>query len=608
MPIALPSLGDAVAEARRTLRRFPFAILAAVVAATANILLIEQIGVEQTNGRLMATAALGLPLFTALTLLAERLRRRGAWLALNLAGVAVLAGFFAGSAWWSDQIFFSRFVQCAIVFHLLVVLVPFVRRRLPNAFWQFSLTLLMRGVLATAFSIVLFAGLALALAAVKELFGVDVPQTAWARVWSVITFVFSSWFFLGGVPEDVEALEAQRYYPVGVRVLAQYILVPLASSYLVILTLYLGKVVVTWDWPSGWIGYLVSGVAAAGILAVLLGHPATETGEQRWVATFTRQFWFAILPAVAMLWLALYQRIHQYGFTEPRYFLLVLSVWLAALAVFYAVTRSRNIAVIPASLACVALATFAGPWSGFALSEGSQVRRLRAALERGGLLAEGALRPAPREVSAADRDVVNGTVRYLVAVHGTDAIAPWFADTTVRRAVIAAGVNGRVRSEEVDRWADTVVTHIGLRYRRPQPRSQTRQFAYQSPAVGAVPLRGFDYLVPIRRSTADTGYAAAWTSEPLAVRVTRGAETLALVPLDSLFARIRAADADRAPPTWDRGRRQPPLIRGLRPAMFAQDAAGGSVRVVLDLLEGTDSAGVVRVEKVTGRVLVAVRR
>ena len=39
---------------------------------------------------------------------------------------------------------------------------------------------------------------------------------------------------------------------------AQYTLVPLVSMYLVILTLYFGKVVVTWDWPQGWIGYLVS--------------------------------------------------------------------------------------------------------------------------------------------------------------------------------------------------------------------------------------------------------------------------------------------------------------------------------------------------------------
>lgn len=613
MPIALPSLGEAVAAAHRTLRRFPLVILAAAVAATANILMMEEVGPDWTHERLLTTAVLGMGLFTALQLFAERLRRRGAWPVLHLVGLLALAGFFAGYEWWSQQIFFGRFTQLAIAFYLLILILPFARRGLPNAFWHFGRILLERGVLTAVFGVVLWLGLVLALAAADNLFGVDVPPTGYGRLWAVVTFVFGSWFFLGGVPADVEALELQRDYPAVIRVFAQYVLVPLVSAYLVILTLYLGKVVVTWNWPSGWIGYLVTGVAAAGIFAILLVHPDEAAGGRPWVATFTRQFWIGILPSVVMLWLALYQRIHQYGLTEPRYFLGVLSVWLGAIAVYYAVTRSRNIAVIPASLALVALITLAGPWSGYAMSERSQVRRLRATLERNGMLADGTLRPAPREVSAEDRAEISGSTRYLVEVHGTDAIAPWFADTAVRRAVVAAGVNGRVHADEVDRWADTAVTHLGVRYEPPSRPTGVRHFRYPMPEMAAVPVREYDYLLPLRgqpAGAAESSYVAVWSPRPLAVRVLRAGDTVLVARLDSMLARLRERDRNRQPTYGRYGVRLSPPDPGLRPEMFVADAEGRGVRgrVTVQLLEGTDSAGVVRVERMVGRVLLAVRR
>lgn len=613
MPLALPSLGDAVAAALRALRRFPLTLLSAVTVATANILLMEQVGPDWTHERLMATAGLGLPAFTAAVLFAERLRRRGAWLALHLAALFVLGGFYLGYEWWSGQLFFGRFIQLAVAFHLLAVVLPFARRGIPNAFWQFSRILLERGVITAAFGLVIFLGLALALAAADNLFGVDVPETGYPRIWMVVTFVFGSWFFLAGVPEDVEALETRRDYPAVIRVFAQYVLVPLASAYLVILTLYLGKVVVTWDWPSGWIGNLVTGVAVAGIFAILLVHPATESGEQRWVATFTRQFWLAILPSVAMLWLALYQRVHQYGLTEPRYFLIVLSLWFAAVAVYYTVTRSKNIAIIPASLAVVAVVTLGGPWSGYAMSQASQVGRLREALTRSGMLVDGTLRPEGREVSADDRTEISGAVRYLVAVHGTDAFASWIADTTRRRAVIRAGIWGRVYPEEADRWAELVVRYLGVRYERARRPTQPRRFSYASADWPAIPLRAYDYLLPLRSevgAAADSGYVAVWSPSPFAVRVMRGEDTVLVAPLDAMLATLRALDADREPIRGRGGVLMTPPLPGQVPEMFVTEAEGAGVRarVNVELLEGADSSGVVTVRKLTGTVLLALRR
>jgi hypothetical protein len=622
MPLALPSLGAAVVAAQRTLRRFPLVLAAAALAAAASVLAIEDVGPEWLHARLILMASLGIPLFTAAALLAERQARRAlAQLALGALGAVLLAGFFAGWPHWSDPVRFGRYVQLSVAFHLFVVFVPFVGRDGRNAFWQYNRVLLERAIVAAIFTGTLFLGIDLALVALDKLFGVDVPPTAYPRVWAVIAFVFNTWFFLGGVPEDPAALEERRDYPAVLRIFAQYALVPLVSVYLVILTLYLGKVVVTWDWPSGWIGWLVSGVAAAGIFALLLVHPITDDPEQRWIATFTRQFWIAVLPSVVMLWLALYQRVHQYGITERRYSLILLSLWLAALAVYYALTRSRNIRVIPVSLCVLALLTFAGPWGAYAVSEGSQAGRLHATLERNGMFAGGMVRAPAREVSAEDRAEISAATRYLLETHGSGAIAPWFADTSARRVVRIAGERGRENWDQADRWADTIVTRLGVAYiSRAAARTGPQYSNYSAPVVTELSVRGFDYLLTIGdagKGQPDSALHATWSRRPLAVRVVRERDTLVVVPLDSMLTRLRARDAQRprqaaaAPgPGGPEGRGRPRAVVEPRAELFIADAESRTARarVYVGGITVKDSAGARRVESVTGRVLLALKR
>jgi hypothetical protein len=621
MPLALPSLGAAVTGAQRTLRRFPLVLAAAALAAAASVLSIEDVGPEWLHARLITTASLGIPLFLAAALLAERQgRRAAAQVVLGLAGAVLIAGFFAGWPHWSDPVRFGRYVQLSVAFHLFVVFVPFARTGPRNAFWQFNRVLLERAILSAAFTGTLFLGLVLALAALDKLFGVDVPNTAYPRVWAVIAFVFNTWFFLGGVPEDPAALEERRDYPAVLRVFAQYALVPLVSVYLMILTLYLGKVIVTWDWPSGWIGNLVSGVAAAGIFALLLVHPIAEDAEQRWIATFARQFWLAVIPSIVMLWLALYQRVHQYGITERRYFLILLSLWLAGLAVYYGVTRAKTIRIIPVSLCVVALLTIAGPWGAYTVSERSQVGRLRATLERNGMFAAGAVRAPAREVSAEDRAEISAVVRYLLETHGTGAIAPWFADTSARRVVLAAAERGRESLDQGDRWADTVVTRLGVAY---VSRSAARMGAlytnYQTGDAAALPVRGFDYLLPIRDASKggpDSVSVATWSRRPFAVRVVRGRDTLVVVPLDSMLARLRAREAGR--PGGPDMLRSAGAPRAMAPRTVVEprselfttegESRSARARVYVRLIAVKDSAGTRRIESLTGRVLLALKR
>jgi hypothetical protein len=505
----LPSMQRLTEEALSTAHRFPLAMASGAIAAFAGILMVNSGGDEEFPLRLMYAGLLGLPLFVGLQLVSERYDwPRVARLLAMGAGVALLAVVYFLRPGWSDTVATERFFQLSLGLHLFVAVGPYLGVDERNGFWQYNMSLFVRFLLAAVFTAVLFAGLSVALLAIDNLFGLDVDGKWYGRLWFVLAFVAQPWLFLGGVPDDFQALEERTTYPNVLKIFAQYILAPIVALYLVILTVYLGKVLLTQEWPSGWIGWLVSSVATAGILSLLLLQPIRDREENRWVGTYARWFYVALIPSIAMLLMAIWKRIDQYGVTERRYYLVVLSLWLAGIALFYVIRRRGSIKVIPATLGLLAFLTIAGPWGAFAVSERSQVARLEGILEANGLLADGRLQPPSAEVSFADRREISAVVRYLAQTHGVEALDPWFdgglagigddgidaepaarveADSEAARIVAAMGV------EYVDRWAGV---------------SESTFSCYVGEGRAPIEIGGYDYAIRDWNAVSDSVWIA----------------------------------------------------------------------------------------------------
>ncbi|HEY6224666.1 MAG TPA: DUF4153 domain-containing protein [Gemmatimonadales bacterium] len=528
----LPTLGVVLGAANRSARRFPLVLACGVLAAIAGIFLFNA-SEEEPYVRLLATATLGLPLFFALTLTGERrfgpgdARRWG----LQAVGVVALALFWALWPGWPEPVQLARYVELSVSFHLLAAVLPYAGVDEQNGFWQYNKALFMRMLVAGLFAGVLYVGLAIALAALDKLFGVDVAHDAYGRLWVIIAFVFTTWFFTGGIPEDLAALEQRRDVPAGLRIFAQYVLVPIVVIYLVILTLYLGKIVIEQEWPSGWIGYLVSSVATVGILAWLLVRPLEDT-EQRWVRTYTRGFYVAILPAIVMLWLAIGKRVAQYGVTERRYFMIVLSLWWAGIAIYYTLGKSRNIKVIPASLCVLGLVTFLGPWGAYRVSLASQRGRLDHLVAQYGLKPSAAQHDLPFD----DRKEIAATLRYLLERGDGKAIAARFGGPAAAKPV---NVESRVRS---------VMASLGVAYVNQWQRSDSLETLSLSSNFDTTPIRiaGFTYVLHLPgQSMGDSveiepGTFVSYKKEQNAFRVTTNGRSVLDIPLQPLFDRALA--------------------------------------------------------------------
>jgi hypothetical protein len=478
--------------ARSAVVRFPLVIASALLAALAAVL-----GIDSEDGRMWArwfvTASLGLPLFFAVALFAERRARRVAVGAgARLLGLLGLGAFFFAWPSWSDPIALTRYFQLSIGLHLLAAFLPYVGLDENNGFWQYNRALFLRFLTAGIYSAVLFVGLAIALAALDNLLGVSVDEESYFRLFVLIGLVFNTWFFTAGVPEDLGALQRVTDYPRGLRVFAQFVLVPLVVVYLMIVTAYIARILITRVWPSGWIGYLVSALAALGILALLLVHPERERSDQRWIEVYARWFYVGLFPSIVMLLLAIWKRIDQYGVTEHRYLLTVLALWLAGIALFYSVTRSRNIRVIPTTLALLAFLTFVGPWSAYAVSRASQRERLEGLLERSGVLVDGIARAATTEVPAEDREQMTAVLWYLVERHGTGSIDPWFEGRLAEiDSIGGTGTSGRGEARE---RANLIMRHLGMEPVGPGGAQVGEFVSYQAQARKELrPLRGFDF-------------------------------------------------------------------------------------------------------------------
>ncbi|MBD3403273.1 DUF4153 domain-containing protein [candidate division GN15 bacterium] len=429
-----PSYDHVLRAAGGTARRFPFMLLSALAGAAAAIIAVEHQTGEfaQLLQRLLLTAALGLPLFFALTVWAERQTwSSSARLAVQAAGVVLLVGYYLSlpADPFSPVMHIVRFLLLAIGLHFLVAFVPYMGGDQINGFWHYNKALFLRFLTAALYSAVLFVGLVIALAALDYLFGVDIPEDRYIQLWILMAGVFNTWFFLAGVPDDLAGLNQAEQYPKGLKVFTQFVLLPLVALYFVILIAYELKIVVTWDWPKGWVSQLVLWYSVVGILSLLLLYPLRTLAENRWVRLFITWFFRALAPLVIMLYFAILTRIGDYGFTENRYFVLAMAIGLTIVMIYFIVSRTKDIRIIPMVLCALAILSAFGPWSAFSVAESSQQGRLHGYINQYNLLDRAAT--GESDVPFEDRREISSIVRYLGEWHGAEAFRPFLDDSTL---------------------------------------------------------------------------------------------------------------------------------------------------------------------------------
>ncbi len=422
-----PSLQALAHASKKVLLRFPLEIAFALAGTLAATVLIElsdlKVAAESYCLRFIMIANLGLVLSLSLSLLSERnsytVSKKYLLRALL---ILVTGGLFFLIDPLKHETDYLRFVLLALAFHLLVSFAAFTGKGHINAFWQFNKTIFLRFLTGGLYSAVLFLGLAAAIGAMNFLFNFKFEWDTFAILWVCIAGLFQTIFFLSGVPDNLNALEEDKSYPKGLKIFTQYVLIPLATVYAIILLAYEAKILIEWELPKGLVSNLILGYAVFGILSLLLIYPVRDQDENKWLKTFSRSFYYVLIPLIILLVWAVLARIIDYGITEERYFLIILAAWLSFITAYFLLSKSQDISIIPFSLCIVTILSVYGPQGAFATSRRSQVKELRQLFKKHNSLEGDKIRALKSSPGKEDNLRMINIVDYLVNMHGLESL------------------------------------------------------------------------------------------------------------------------------------------------------------------------------------------
>lgn len=407
-----------------TVRRFPAAVLAAVALCIyVNFYVVGQNSYE--NWRIVTV---GIAVFIAGGV--GHLIEEGRGIRFPI--IAILLGAFAGGL-----IYFNRFFHSSELFLFgglapLLMISPFLTGGAKQgAVWLFNLRLGLAIILALIVGVVFGGGMTAVLAGLDFLLGVKIEDNAYARVWVLAMTLVGPIYGLSLVPrhfKDEVDLNAHRgsLMERGVSVLVNYVMVPMALIYALILHAYAIKILIIGELPKGQIGAIVSLFALGGTATWLLGWPWRETGTKLLQWFMSGWFWLLPVPAT-LLGLAIWRRVSDYGVTPDRYGIALVAVW-TALVFVYLVLRRNNAdmrVILGAASALLIVGSF-GPQGAYSTTGVSQFARLKSFLETNGVLKDGKVAASVPQMNQADTTTVNTIVYSLAGVSQLNRLSGWF--------------------------------------------------------------------------------------------------------------------------------------------------------------------------------------
>lgn len=442
-----PSLADMTVRAGETLRRFPEPLVVALLSTIMGLAGIWSGFYPRTfpywteNDYVLNTAC-GVILFTmilSLVLVREsgRISRRTEGLSYLVAIGLVIAIRASIDLSRSGRIIILVFLALA---HLQVALCGMLHTGRAG-FWAYNKALFLRICSGALFTGVLTIGLELAVVAGEVLFDMHIENEIYPSIFIVMFGIVHTWFFLAGMPATPAQSEPNidvTDVPRGLRIFSQFVLLPLVVVFSAILYAYVIKVLFV-SGMHGSVSTFILLLTGCGVLAWLFTAPLHGSSEYRWIRSYVRILGILLIPLTVVLWVAVLQRIGDYGMTEPRYVVMALAACCTVIAPYLASVRNPDIRIVPLSLFVAGLVTVAGPLGARAVSWNDQTSRAETVLHEHAMTNGRFDRTKALAMPDSLKRIVENAVDYVYDYSDTTRITAWFsgmgipsiADTTL---------------------------------------------------------------------------------------------------------------------------------------------------------------------------------
>lgn len=425
-------------------------------------------------------AALGIPISLMWTLLGESdLSNRAKWTGFGTL-FFILTYFFVATQASPGNWVVTSHIQLFAGLSLFALCIPSItHRHSSDEFWEFARTLVTRLAFAGIVSVIAFAALMMT-GIVLERFDINIAQNA-SFLWHATALLVFLPLFLAGVPEERQQRRV-REYPPSVQAVAQFILVPFTVVSLLTAYLYL----LFYPPLSSTIGQTeillhLIGPTLLTVFTIVVLYPLHNADARTGLTRLTKILWLSLIPVAMGALIYVGQQVYVFGWTEPRYWGLTLSLWLIFTGAYFSLTGSTIFKRIPLTLGLLMVATGVGPWSAYSVSERSQKARLSQLLDDSRLLLEN--RDADPDLGT--KQELANIIEYLYWMHGPSSLQPYYdLEAGISRRGYAA--QRAFKDMKVDFPTGWLSDRQGVRFSYPNPLREVSR---------VLDVKGYDQVV-----------------------------------------------------------------------------------------------------------------
>ena len=310
--------------------------------------------------------------------------------------------------------FIEYYFSTTLFVTLLLMLVwPTWGQRNIEMTWNYHIRLIFAIAVTYLLAHIIVFGILAILLSIQYLFNIEMLNIIAVAIAVVLAF-FCPCCAMALMPINKDHYDKPWAYSKFLKVLVLYILLPLVCIEAIVLYLYAITILVSWQLPEGGVAYWVFSYAIAASIVWYLLMPIFRSEQPSKLKFLDRGFFISLIPLLVLLFVGLFRRIHDYGFTTNRYIVLVIAIWFMAIAWIMIFRKSRNVTPLLSSLVVISLLALVGPWSMFSLPKSMQMKRFDRIANEYHLLENGKIVPSAEPLSREQNIVLSESIDFFM--------------------------------------------------------------------------------------------------------------------------------------------------------------------------------------------------
>lgn len=278
-----------------------------------------------------------------------------------------------------------------------------------NNYQMYILKVVSNFLVSFIFSLTIFLGMSAIFLTIEKLFLIDFYSEIYFDIFISIFSIFGINYFYALFPEENIEFNNMNF-PSLLKKLIFYIIIPLLSVYTIILYFYFTRIIILQEFPINLLSHLVLWYGFFSVIVLFFINKIKD--QKNHVKLFYKYFPLVIMIPLGMLFLAISRRISNFGFTPPRYYVVLLGIWIFLSMIYIYKSKkfkSKNLVLLAIIFLIIPIY---GPQSAFNISRNSQEKRFINILNNQEMIENGEIIKS-QDISHNNQQKINDFLSYF---------------------------------------------------------------------------------------------------------------------------------------------------------------------------------------------------